>query len=96
VNDIRQKVFSLIESERDKQDEKWGIQNHEPQYWTGILGEEFGEYCQAVTETVFDNSVIDAEDAVKGGTQNIIKELVQVAAVAVAAIECLLRNEVLK
>lgn len=83
------KVFGLIEDERNRQDVKWGEQNHPPEKWTSILGEEFGEYCQAVNETVFDNGP-DAK--LKGGYDNMMTELTHVAAVAVGAMECLMRN----
>ena len=86
----RQEALNLVNNERNRQDVKWGEQNHPPQFWTGILGEEFGEYCEAVNETVFNNG---AEAREKGGVDNMIKELTHVAAVAVGAIECLLRNE---
>jgi hypothetical protein len=86
---VRNQALALIEKERERQDAKWGEQNHAPQYWVGILGEEYGEYCQAVNETVFDNGKIER---LKGGTDNMITELTHVAAVAVSAIECLLRE----
>ncbi len=76
-------------AERIRQDAKWGEQNHEPQYWMGILGEEFGELCQAVNETVFNNGT---EARRKGGYVNMRAEAVQVAAVAVSFIEMLDRR----
>ncbi|ELK38867.1 hypothetical protein D478_27439, partial [Brevibacillus agri BAB-2500] len=81
-------IRSVIE-ERARQDAKWGEQNHEPQLWLSILGEEFGELCQAVNETVFNNG---PEERVKGGYVNMRAEAVQVAAVAVAFIEALDRK----
>lgn len=85
--DTRAEVIKLIEFERNRQDSKWGEQNHPPEKWTSILGEEFGEYCQAVNETVFNN----ADKKHLGGYENMIKELTHVAAVAVGAMECLMR-----
>lgn len=87
----RHEALQLVNQERNRQDEKWGEQNHAPQYWTGILGEEFGEYCQAVNETVFDNG---AEARKKGGYDNMMKELAHVAAVAVGAMEALMRQRI--
>ena len=84
-------ALQLVDDERNRQDAKWGEQNHEPEIWVGILGEEYGEYCEAVNETVFNNG---PEERRKGGTGNMIKELTHVAAVAVGAIECLMRAEV--
>jgi NTP pyrophosphatase (non-canonical NTP hydrolase) len=77
------KAIQLVELERLRQDRKWGVQNHTPEKWVAILGEEYGELCQAVVETVFDNG------SDKGGYDNIREEAVHVAAVAVALIECL-------
>lgn len=37
-------------SELMKQDDKWGRQVHTPDYWLGILGEEFGEISKATIE----------------------------------------------
>jgi len=69
----------LIEQERELQDKKWGIQNHAPEYWLGILGEEFGEVCKAVIE--------------KDTVNHICEELIQVAAVATAFAQCIRKNE---
>lgn len=86
----RIEALKLIDTERNRQDAKWGEQNHESPKWVAILGEEFGEYCQAVNETVFDNG---PSERIKGGSENMVKELTHVAAVAVGAIECLMRAE---
>lgn len=88
-NNTRLVALALVDRERDRQDVKWGEQNHPPQFWTGILGEEYGEYCQAVNETVFDNG---PEERKKGGRENMIKELTHVAAVAIGAIEAIMRE----
>ncbi len=90
MNTTRVEVLKLVDNERNRQDAKWGEQNHEPSKWVAILGEEFGEYCQAVNETVFDNG---PSERIKGGSENMIKELTHVAAVAVGAIECIMRAE---
>lgn len=63
--------------EREKQDKKWGVQNHDPLFWNAILGEEFGEVSKAILE--------EDEDGYR-------EELVQVAAVAIAALESLDRK----
>lgn len=89
----RAAAIDLINKERDRQDAKWGEQNHPPHFWTGILGEEYGEYCQAVNETVFNNG----EEARKlGGYDNMMTELTHVAAVAIGAMESLMRAEARK
>ena len=71
--------------ERLRQDKKWGEQNHAPFVWLGILMEEVGELSQALLQTAFGGD--------KGGEQNIDDELVQVAAVALAMVECCHRNK---
>jgi hypothetical protein len=70
-------IYDEIKAERERQDTKWGIQNHEPLKWLAILGEEVGKANRAVLEC----SAFKYHD-----------ELIQVAAVAVAAIESLLNN----
>jgi len=67
------KVLNEVRKERWRQDAKWGVQNHPPLYWLGILGEEFGEVSKAMIE--------DQPRSTR-------EELIQVAAVAVAAVEC--------
>ena len=61
-----------VRQERQRQDEKWGQQDHGPMAWLVILGEEAGEACRAVLE---------------GDDLGYRGELVQIAAVAIAAIE---------
>lgn len=76
------KILEEVEQERFEQDAKWGVQNHQPFVWLAILGEEVGEVNKAVIEFNF-------------GSQSLAeyrKELIQVAAVAVAMVECLDRN----
>jgi len=85
----RQAALQLVDIERNRQDAKWGEQNHKPQFWTGILGEEYGEYCQAVNETVFNNGEVAK---LKGGYDNMMTELTHVAAVAIGAMEALMRE----
>lgn len=79
---IRHDIFYEVSAERDRQDLKWGQQNHAPIIWCGILGEEVGEVNKASIESYF-----DGKDLSEYRT-----ELVQVAAVAFAMIECLDRN----
>ena len=91
IPNTRVSALMIVNNERTRQDIKWGTQNHEPAVWTVILGEEFGEFCEAVNETIFcygDNAKPE-----KGGYENMIEELTHVAAVAVGAIECLMRNK---
>ena len=79
-----EKVLGLIKEERNRQNVLWGAENENHLYeWMSILGEEFGELCQAVNETCFARG----RHPELGGNHNIKKEAVQVAAVAVALVE---------
>lgn len=73
-------VYQLAE-ERRRQLIKWGELNHIPAVWLMILGEEFGEACNAILESV----------SVKMNPTRQWKdfraELIQVATVAIAAVE---------
>lgn len=67
------RALALVEAERRRQDAKWGSQrSHLPRTWLPILMEEVGEVAKAMLERDRDGYVA---------------ELVQSAAVAVAAIE---------
>ena len=78
---IQAEVLGDVVQERFSQTKKWGQQNWGIE-WMSILGEEFGEACQEFNAVHF------------GGKHpaNLRAELVQVAAVAVAIIECLDRK----
>jgi NTP pyrophosphatase (non-canonical NTP hydrolase) len=67
--------------ERERQDEKWGLQRHSWSKWLGILGEEFGEVCQAINRINFPS------DAKETDADDLYTELMHVAAVAVAIAE---------
>ena len=73
----KKKILQLILEERQKQDEKWGEQNHNIYKWLAILGEEVGEVNKAALEDNY---------------KDIIDELIQIGAVTVAMIESLERN----
>lgn len=73
----------LVNIERENQNDKWGDQNHTLSEWCTILGEEFGELCEAVNETVLYN----ADKPERAGKENILKECVHVSAVAVQILE---------
>ena len=73
----KQDIIDCIFREREKQDNKWGEQNHDIYKWLAILGEEVGEANQA---------------ALEGEKKKLIDELVQVGAVAVAMIESIERG----
>lgn len=73
-------VFFDIAAERHHQDQKFGDQsNRTPEDWAIILGEEYGEVCRAIMEGGW-----HLDDYSKYR-----EEMIQVAAVAVAAVEYL-------
>lgn len=77
-------VLAEIKEERIKQDSRWGVQNHSPEHWLMILGEEVGEVNRAALEgIVLDSNGIKVHDKWK----NYREELIQVAAVAIAMVE---------
>lgn len=80
-------VMDEVLLERFRQDVRWGEQNHGPFTWLAILGEEVGEVNRAVLEA---NKGGDFDDLALADYR---RELIQVAAVAMAMIECLDRNE---
>lgn len=69
-------------AERCLQDAKWGVQNHDPITWSAILTEECGEFAQAALHHRFGGPA----------AAKLRNEAVQVAAVALAIIECLDRS----
>jgi NTP pyrophosphatase (non-canonical NTP hydrolase) len=80
------RVLGEVGAERARQDERWGEQNHAPIAWIAVLGEEFGEAAQAALNlTWLERTGFDDRQALR-------RELIQVAAVAVAAIESLDRG----
>lgn len=47
-------VWLDVERERQRQETKWGPQHHDSVTWLAILGEEFGEACQAAMRLTMD------------------------------------------
>lgn len=79
---LEEEGFKEIQDERERQDLKWGEQNHSPADYLTILMEEVGEASKAALEAKFGGKDLKLYR----------DELVQVAAVAVAMIECYDRN----
>lgn len=75
---------ALIEEERKRQDEKWGIHDHHPGIWLIILMEEVGELAAAILYDQFGGK--------KHPTKDLEVELIQIAAVAKAMWESGKRN----
>jgi len=77
--DYRPGIFSVVGEERKSQDEKWGANRDlDDRTWAVVLMEEVGEVA---------NSILEYDD------EELFTELVQVAAVAVAWMENILKRE---
>ena len=85
---VQDYYIEAIKGERVNQDNKWGLQNHSPIEWLAILTEEVGEVSKEALEYHFHKVYKDT-----GQLQRYEKELIQVAAVALAMLESLQRNE---
>lgn len=91
-------ILNDITTERSRQDAKWGEQNHSPQDWQMILQEEIGEFARAHMEVYYDQGPASEEGKTawradfETKRKHIRTELVQVAAVVVAMLECGDRN----
>lgn len=72
-------ILEEVRKERIKQDSRFGWpRNHSPSWWLTILAEEFGEYARDVCDKKFEEGQY---------VENMREELIQIAAVAIAAIE---------
>lgn len=78
-------IISDVFSERARQDEKWGKQNHTAYVWASIIGEEYGEMCKAINEFGF-NPTPERE-------HDIYTETIQTMASCMAMLECMQRNK---
>jgi NTP pyrophosphatase (non-canonical NTP hydrolase) len=79
----KSEALASILCERERQDMKWGEQNHDPFTYLTVLSEEVGELAQAALHARF------------GGEKAwcVRNEAVHVAAVALAIVECLDRGK---
>lgn len=78
-------IIDEIMAERIRQDLKFGEQNHDPFAYMNVLMEEVGEASQAALQTFFGGP--------KGGIDKFRKEMIEVAAVALAIVECIDRGK---
>lgn len=83
MNQLIDRAVADVLAERERQDIKWGEQNHDPFTFLTILGEEYGETCQAALHLKFGGHAAD----------NLREELVHTAAVALQFIQCLDRGD---
>lgn len=98
---VQQWATRMVLEERAKQDGKWGEQNHEPSDWLAILLEEVGEFSRRALDRRFgSHSMHHLKPCSSCGDMdgchvpmNLQAELVQVAAVALAMLECSHRNK---
>jgi len=77
----KKEILGAIIRERNRQDIKWGEQNHTPYEWLVILMEEVGEASKAALDALSPEDYLLYQ-----------KECIHVAAVAVAMIESLNRD----
>ena len=74
------RVFELIRYERKKQDEKWGVDRNLSSFeWLTVLTEEVGECAKAI---------------LKRDNNNLKREIIQVAAIAVAWMEDIFKFDI--
>lgn len=94
MNSAQGIVFVDVLAERRRQDEKWGQQDHAPGLWALILGEEVGEAHKAMLTAMFGKKPkgVSQEQWFSERVAETRRELVQVAAVAVAWIEAIDRE----
>lgn len=81
-------ILASVRLERERQDKKWGSQNHVPVKFLAILSEEHGELAKEVVEFL----AADSRDERGVRLSRMCNELIQVAAVAVAMVEAIERN----
>ena len=94
------KVLEEVAQERARQNEKWGVQDHNAVEWVAILTEEVGEVAKEAVDFYFSNKVnggfigmVKPDKATqKARIKNYRKECIQVAAVAVQMVESLDRQ----
>jgi hypothetical protein len=76
---LRDEVMRAVNRERDRQNEKWGNQRHPDGTWLMIIGEEYGEVCQAMQTEMEWGKPTDSGDK--------YTELIQLAAAVISAAE---------
>lgn len=85
---MRGEIHDAIDTERDRQDAKWGADRTLPfGDWSMILGEEVGEVNEAMLDATYGKP-----DKRIAHLEHLEVELIQVAAVAVAIVEQIRRQ----
>jgi hypothetical protein len=75
-------IYDEIQNERQRQRNRWGEQFHTNEFWLGIVMEELGEAAKETIEGAGYSQHTPYDDRLRA-------ELIQVAAVVVAWIECI-------
>jgi len=92
-------IFDDINNERERQNQKWGPQDHDHYKWLTIIGEEYGEASTEALEIDFlerranEDNLPSINLLIKDRKMKLRTELIQVAACVVAFIEQLDREE---
>lgn len=91
VDETMVKVFQSIREERKHQEDKWGDQKDKlNSIWHLILSEEVGEVAQSLLDCgLYGWPAGECKECTTNAKQVLEKELIQVAAVAVAWLEAL-------
>ena len=79
---LQAKAVADVLAERERQNKKWGEQNHDPITWSAILTEECGEFAQAALHDRFGGHA----------AAGLREEAIHCAAVAIQIIECIDRK----
>ena len=86
-------VLDDVKAERRRQDEKWGVQNHAGPVWALIMGEEIGEYNEALLEILFNDEQPEGmtfDEFKIAQVAHLRDEIIQACAVGVAWVEAIL------
>lgn len=101
---MRDEIYKQIEEERNRQDEKWGQQNHDitllPAKYAEAMANDLRSHCEEAFAAgegswldILNEELYESmEQAAKKDVDKCRVELIQTAAVLVAMIECLERN----
>lgn len=89
LNELRMlSPIAWVKEERERQNAKWGEQNHNILRWLGILGEEFGEVSKVVEDVNYGKFA-----SIEEYHRQLEYELLQTAAVAVSMVEAIRRGK---
>lgn len=84
--DLTLTVLGKVAAQRARQDDKWGVRDHDPSKWLLIAMEDLGK----ATKNVLEMRAATAAEKAEYRTRY-IKEMIETAASCVAAVECEMR-----